>query len=649
LTVNPEANGILAWDSTGANLINLDPAALVNVAVYATAYADVFVSDGVDVTYTLSRNPGSLYNLDISVDGVTQEPVRDYTLLGTVVTFTSALPINSRIVIKYKEGLPNVSGDSQDIRYVPAGSSTVRTVQAKLRETVSVKDFGAVGDGVTDDTLAIQAALDSVDQFVGPFSLFNEKRGGTIYVPPGRYVVSSTLTLRSGTVLIGSGEDDAVFLSTIALGNVFEFLDGAVGTTHYIGISDLAVVQDTSVVHAGGAAISISNGYAASINFKNVKTLGTYVGIYLDSCLASSLENVISFSHVTYGFRTRINTTSTTFSNCYAGACGSGGFLIAGSYISLVGCASDNHPSGEGYNLEYDGGSSRGLSLVGCGTEACNNGFVLDRAAFTSLISPTAYIKAGGSNAIRILGSQYTTITSPNTAIFAASVNPIIFIASSGGIGPIGTSISGLSNALGNWGSVVNDFSNLWASGDTASFSGLYQDNLRLGPLTPHVQELQKLDLCGNFPTGAAGGNIAYGQLYQLTATKAYGTIVASAAYQPKVNAPGQTIVNLVSGTVINNPTVTAGTVTRMEGARVNEITTGSNNANMVIGTGAFPITTITNWSVYNASTRPNYQGGATIFGQIASAAAPNGSLFVDSADGVLKFKNSAGVVNALY
>ena len=47
------------------------------------------------------------------------------------------------------------------ISFLQAGAgAVVRTAQSKMRDTVSVKDFGAVGDGVADDYAAAQAAVD---------------------------------------------------------------------------------------------------------------------------------------------------------------------------------------------------------------------------------------------------------------------------------------------------------------------------------------------------------------------------------------------------------------------------------------------------------------------------------------------------------
>ena len=69
-----------------------------------------------------------------------------------------------------------------------------RTIFEKLSDSVSVKDFGAIGDGTTDDSTAIQNAIDS---FGGTF--------GSIYFPTGSYKLGSNITFASNIALLSHG------------------------------------------------------------------------------------------------------------------------------------------------------------------------------------------------------------------------------------------------------------------------------------------------------------------------------------------------------------------------------------------------------------------------------------------------------------
>jgi hypothetical protein len=84
-----------------------------------------------------------------------------------------------------------------DLLYLPDGTGAVtRTIQGKLRETVSVTDFGAVGDGVTDDTAAIQAALNAALAAGG---------GAVTLVRGSTYKVTSKISIQSNCGLLGDG------------------------------------------------------------------------------------------------------------------------------------------------------------------------------------------------------------------------------------------------------------------------------------------------------------------------------------------------------------------------------------------------------------------------------------------------------------
>lgn len=149
---------------------------------------------------TINYSPGT-NSLTVYIDGVNQYVGDSYLETDSdTVTFTSGVHVGGEV--KFTTAVQTTTGavDASIVSYEPPFANSVATnVEAKLAQSVSVMDFGAVGDGVADDTAAIQAAIDQI----------KTQGGGSVVFPYGNYKVTSTVNIAGnfgygGVQLIGN-------------------------------------------------------------------------------------------------------------------------------------------------------------------------------------------------------------------------------------------------------------------------------------------------------------------------------------------------------------------------------------------------------------------------------------------------------------
>ena len=176
-----------------------------------------FSGTGAQTTFTLAQDPtlGGA-TLQVFIGGLYQNE-GTYSVSGTTLTFTEApTEGTNNIEVALFKTTPMGSTVGSLVEYIPAGAGAVATnVQSKLREFVSVKDFGAKGDGVTDDTAAINNAAIHVAS----------SGGGTVFFPPGTYLVGRydtntnsgtqhvSIYLRNDVQFVGAGPDATVVMA----------------------------------------------------------------------------------------------------------------------------------------------------------------------------------------------------------------------------------------------------------------------------------------------------------------------------------------------------------------------------------------------------------------------------------------------------
>jgi len=146
---------------------------------------------------TTEYQPGT-NSLSVFVDGVNQYgPGAQYAYVetnSTTVTFTNGLHVGAEVKFTTSQLNSSAGATASQISYVaPYTNAIASNVEDKLSNYIHVKDFGAVGDGITDDTVAIQNAcayLQSIGggclDFGSPddtYSVFNGTYNGAVVYP----------------------------------------------------------------------------------------------------------------------------------------------------------------------------------------------------------------------------------------------------------------------------------------------------------------------------------------------------------------------------------------------------------------------------------------------------------------------------------
>jgi hypothetical protein len=122
-------------------------------------------------------------------------------------------------------------------------SPILRSIQGKLDEVVSVRDFGATGNGVTDDTAAIQRAISQI--YVSDLNGTVPSLRRTIKIPAGTYFISSPISVPPNCVIVGDGKNSTILSSRF--GTVFITADSKYNTGAGLGTANAVLPSNISI------------------------------------------------------------------------------------------------------------------------------------------------------------------------------------------------------------------------------------------------------------------------------------------------------------------------------------------------------------------------------------------------------------------
>jgi hypothetical protein len=193
----------------------------------------------------------------------------------------------------------------------------IRVDDIMVKETpwLDVRAYGATGDGTTDDSSAIQDAIDAALD-----------GGGTVYFPPGYYQVKTGLVIDTSGLtgppyanknrinIKGSGKGNTVLRGTTPSMTILTIDSGGGGTAShgYFTISDIAIADSLANARSS-TGIEFTDQAYFSINEVTLDILN--IGLYLNSALSANFTGLI-FNYCNIGVKVEASSNANYWEGC---------------------------------------------------------------------------------------------------------------------------------------------------------------------------------------------------------------------------------------------------------------------------------------------------------------------------------------------
>lgn len=276
-------------------------------------------------------------------------------------TPTEALDVNGKIRIREgaQQGYVLMADSLGSATWSPVSGSS------GTKHQLCISDFGALGDGTTDNTTLIQEAIDSV-----------AKQGGTLCIPPGIYRITGTLSIPAGFRLEGYGTGNTM-TGTPSNGSIVKYAGNGYALRILgsgAGLKNIVLYNENNAGAAGAICLEANSTIIESCHLSNILISGFTDGTALQ-LKASSNGGItyctfedIRIRHAKTGIHIVQDNSSFVNSNLFThGAISGGGFdyclyVESGNNNVFNGLVMEPYSSVKGH-LVVEGGSITGNDI----------------------------------------------------------------------------------------------------------------------------------------------------------------------------------------------------------------------------------------------------------------------------------------------